>query len=166
MSRRTTVAVCLALGLLATPGVALADSPWPAPDVPGGWSEQTPRGDVCEEEDRQERGDPPCHTTTDVSPTTTSAGTSTQATTTTTDVAGTSATSATTTTTDVAGTSATATTSGVLGTSAAVVPKAPPRSERPALARTGATPLWVGVGGLALLLSGAGLLLVSRRRRA
>jgi LPXTG-motif cell wall-anchored protein len=46
---------------------------------------------------------------------------------------------------------------------------APPRavssSASHALASTGAAPLWTGIGGLAVLLSGGLLLLFGRRRR-
>ncbi|NUT52070.1 MAG: hypothetical protein HOV94_32965, partial [Saccharothrix sp.] len=111
MSRRTTVAVCLAFGLLAVPGVALADPPWLAPvDRADGIRAAEAgldriRGDVCEY-----RGDLPCYGTTTVTssyvhvdPTPTPE--------TTTDVSGTSETSSTTTTTDVAGTTAASTTS-------------------------------------------------------
>jgi hypothetical protein len=194
MSRRLSVAVCLVLGLLVTPGVALADPPWWGPDAPAGWGDPG-RGDVCDD-----RGDPPCHgtttnhtsaTTTTVTTTTrtttpstggTSTGTSTGATTTTTDVSGTSATSATTTTTDVSGTSATST-SGTTATATTTAtttgtvplqttaPGAPPvvravSSSNHALAGTGAAPLWTVIGGLAVLIGGAVLLLFGRRRRA
>ncbi|WP_447006023.1 LPXTG cell wall anchor domain-containing protein [Saccharothrix isguenensis] len=63
---------------------------------------------------------------------------------------------------------------GTTATSHTVPPKttvpAGPPVARPgstathALADTGATPLWTGLGGLAVLLAGAALLLVSRRR--
>ncbi|MFE2755763.1 LPXTG cell wall anchor domain-containing protein [Actinosynnema sp. NPDC059335] len=183
MSRRMSVALCMLLGLVVVPGVAAADPPWRAPDVPG---VDHVRGDVC-----PDRGDVPCHGTTSNTTTkttaittTTSVGqtTSTGATTTTTDVAGTSATSTTSTTTNVAGTSATSRTSSAVtsttgvgvttGTAALTVTApadAPPlvsASADRALAETGAAPLWTGVGGLAVLLAGAVLLLVGRRRRA
>lgn len=181
MSRRMSVVLCMLLGLVVVPGVAAADPPWRVPEVPGGSADQV-RGDVC-----PDRGDVPCHGTTSnttTATTTTSVGhtTSTWATTTTTDVAGTSATSATSTTTDVSGTSATSRTStavtsttGVgVTTSVAALRVTKPAGPRPVvsasadhrLAATGATPLWTGVGGLAVLLAGALLLLVGRRRRA
>jgi LPXTG-motif cell wall-anchored protein len=171
-----TVAVCLAFGLLVAPGVALAD-PWAphAPsDVPWVWDGHG-KGDVC-----KQRGEPPCHSTTTTPPVTTSTG----ATTTTTDVSGTSATSATTTGTATSTTSVTTTTdvgstttTGVGSTTAtshtvppkATVPAGPPlggSTATNALADTGATPLWTGLGGLAVLLAGAVLVLFSRRRRA
>lgn len=204
MSRRMTVAVCLAFGLLVVPGVALADPPW-APYVPSdvpGWGSHG-RGDVC-----KHRGEPPCHTTTTTPVTTTTghATTSTGATTTTTDVSGTSATSTTTsgttsstttsgtTTSDTttsttsttthttpgsttSTTSVTTTTTDVGNTTATshtvppktTVPAGPPMSGSTpthALADTGATPLWTGLGGLAVLVAGAVLVLFGRRRRA
>ncbi|WP_053717126.1 LPXTG cell wall anchor domain-containing protein [Saccharothrix sp. NRRL B-16348] len=173
------VLVCLALGLAVAPGVASADPPWHVPD---GWADQV-RGDVC-----KHRGDPPCHTptttttcTTTTAPSTggTSTGTSTGVTTTTTAVSGTSATSVT--STDVGGTTTATTTStsnagattGATGAFVATVPAGAPPAPRvavasanQALADTGAAPLWTGVGGLAVLLAGAVLLLLSRRRRA
>jgi LPXTG-motif cell wall-anchored protein len=175
VNSRTAVAACLAFGLLVAPGVALAD-PW-APhvpsDVPWVWDGHG-KGDVC-----KQRGEPPCHTTTTTPPVTTTAtthATSTGATTTTTDVSGTSATSATTTGTATS-TTAVTTTTGVGGTTAtshtvppkATVPAGPPlggSTATNALADTGATPLWTGLGGLAVLLAGAVLVLFSRRRRA
>jgi hypothetical protein len=184
MSRRVVVVGCLALGLAVAPGVALADPPWQVPD---GRGDQV-RGDVC-----TQRGEPPCHTTT-TKPTTTTATTTTitatstggwsTSVTTTTGVSGTSATSATTTTTDVAGSTTGSTTTSTAGTTrgtgtttsaaGATVPAGPPPAPRVmvaasadrGLAGTGAAPLWTGVGGLAALLSGAVLLVFSRRRRA
>ncbi|MFJ6674587.1 LPXTG cell wall anchor domain-containing protein [Actinosynnema sp. NPDC091369] len=166
------VVVCLALGLAVAPGVALADPSWHVPD---GWGDQG-RGDVC-----RHRGDPPCHTTTTNPTTTSTGGWSTSVTTTTTAVSGTSATStststtttavagtttASTTTTSAAGTTVPKTTTAALAVTTTVPPRVVSASSGQVLADTGAAPLWTGVGGLAALLAGASLLLVSRRRRA
>lgn len=163
MSRRSTAAVCLALGLLCAPGVASADPGWPP---------------FC-----QERGEPPCHTTTTTTTTTAGgvvSGTSATATTTTAAVSGTSAVATTTDGVAVTGvtsgqspapstaltTTTPTTTAAPAAASVAASPQRRVASSGHALADTGAASPWAVPAGLAALLAGTALVVFTRRRRA